>query len=228
MIDKVIALSTATLLSLEPLSSGSSAFEPLPPESSQKTSPQPQLVLYIFTAESGERGLCSGVSLDAFQFATSRHCTMQFQKNFDAVKIVGHQDSSVKNVKEIPDADVSIITLNQSSFEPSCTRIASDVVPIAQRLDLYTLSEQGKLVTKEVIVEDNNYSSFNPDLQQETKRLLETVPLDGKPTKEGDSGSPAIAADGKLAGIVVGISERTGHIIIEPSEKFYDEVRCLT
>ena len=179
-----------------------------------------QFVLYQLKTESGNVH-CSGVSLSAKQFLTSQHCTKAVESLADITLVGDNAEAKVEHVDEIPGMDAAVVTMDRDSFHSPCARISDEQADQGEELDLYTVDlATGGVQEEQLRVEQLDYAGRNPDLGIISYDLIRATALDGSPTRPGDSGSPVFRknehGDYLLAGIVVGVSEKSRDVIVQP------------
>lgn len=190
-----------------------------------------ELVYYHFVKNSGANGVCTGVTLNRSQFLTSRHCVEDVTISSADFSIFSHPEAEISGINVLDGADAAIVDITGSIFDVTCTRIGSNKPSIGDSMDLYTVdTNQGGIKQDQFIVDSNFYSAYNPDIDSILYDLVIGNLKSGDTTHEGDSGSPLFkeSLDGTstLYGIVMGVSRKSGHIIVEPTAKYSDSITC--
>lgn len=192
----------------------------------------PRLVFYAFEKNDGMQGTCMGVSFGPKQFLTSRHCVDNISNPKKDIIIATHNAGPVESVQLIEGADAAVVTMTEAQFQEGCTPLNDTTVPIGEILDLYRIDESsGGLRIEQLVVEDNDYRVFNTDIPAYLDDVLLTSPVSGVPSHEGDSGAPILYEDKDgtymISGILMGLSVNTGYILVEPTNKFVDQIVCV-
>lgn len=196
-----------------------------PPEDSS-----PRLVYYAFTQSTGQ-GTCSGVSVGPAQFLTSRHCVEATNNAIHSLTLAGQGSVRITDLHYFDGADVAVVTIDQRIFQNSCTPLMVDPVPNAATLELIRIDQNTGMIREDrLVVEDNNYSVYNPDLSAVLTGVISSKMMSGERTQDGDSGASVFFRDENgvliLSGIIMGLSQKTDSILVEPTSKLKGLIPC--
>lgn len=192
---------------------------------------QPTVVNYGFVKSNGEQGMCMGTSISASQFLTSAHCVKDLANQEKSFVLANAPSATVEHIDFVDSADIAMVTLDGEYFAQGCVPIWGQPLDHASELDLFRIDlSTGKTTAQTLVVDDNDYKVFNPDLGIVLDHVIATVPLTGELSKDGDSGAPAIVWDDEgqayVAGILMGISRRNQLILFEPASKSMIPEKC--